>query len=304
MRRTRYLKLLRIVPALIMLSAFPFGFSPAAEPEKRPILFAGLSATNNDPGWLFKLDTAGGYRFNRHFEIIAGLPVYFVRAPEDTLEDGFSSKAGIGNFYLDFRVMAEITDFYISSSLRGAAPTGDEEDGFSSGRVTVDWNNYFEYSAGKWAPFISAGIANSISDTHFFTRPFTSLGIVGQFEGGLLFNPAWWLGLGGSGYAVIPAGEQKIYSRVSGRRGTQSDSMGAGGYGNGWQGGAALEEPYTIDSTGDIARDHGFSCWVDIYPFSDVALEFGYSRSVSYEYNTLSLSARFDLAGMIRNDRD
>ena len=251
---------------------------------------------------MFKLDTTAGYRFNSHFEITAGLPVYSVQVPGDTLEDSFSSKTGIGNFYVNLRVMAESSGFYFSSSLRGTAPTGNEEEGFSSGRGTFDWNNYFEYSTGKWAPFGSAGVASSISDTHFFTRPFTSLGLVGQIEGGLLFNPAWWIGLGGSGYAVVPSGDQKIYSRLFEGQGSMMNSPGPAGSGTANRRRMVFEDTRYAVVEADSVRDHGFSGWIDIYPVPDIALEFGYSRSVSYEYNTIFFSARFDLAGMIRKD--
>jgi len=297
-----YASLFRTVIALVLISSFPLRCSLAADKDRKPLLFASLSGTSGDSVWVFKLDTTTGYRFNRHFEITAGLPVYFVQVSDGTFDDDISSKSGIGNFYVNLRVMAESSGFYYSSSLRGTAPTGNEEEGFSSGRATFDWNNYFEYSTGKWAPFVSAGIANSISDTHFFTRPFTSLGLVGQFEGGLLFDPTWWVGFGGSAYAVVPSGDQKIYSRLVGSSESMMDSPNSEGSESANRRRRAFEDAHYTVIEADIARDHGFSGWIDMYPLPDVALEFGYSRSVSYEYNTFFFSARFDLAGMIRKD--
>jgi hypothetical protein len=40
----------------------------------------------------------------------------------------------------------------------------------------------FKGDFGKWIPFCKVGIANTISDTHFFNRPFTSLDTVDHFE--------------------------------------------------------------------------------------------------------------------------
>jgi hypothetical protein len=298
----RYVKLIRIILALIAMSIFPLRHSLATDSDRKPLFYTSFSGSYNDPGWMFKLDTTAGYRLNSHFEIIAGLPVYFVQVPDDSLDGGSSLKSGIGNVYVDFRLMTERSGFYFGSSLRGTAPTGNEEEGFSTGRVTFDWSNYFEYNIGEWTPFGSAGIANSISDTHFFTRPFTSLGIVGQFEGGLLYDPAGWIGFGGSGYAVVPSGEQKIYSRLLRSRMAQPDSMPSDGSDTIRRQRRAFEDTYYTVGDADIARDHGLSGWIDIYPFPDVALEFGYSRSVSYEYNTIFFFARFDLAGMIREN--
>lgn len=296
-------KLSRILLILVVGTVFPLGTLFASGEDSYPLFFTGISGSSNDPGWLFKLDTTAGYRFNRHFEAVAGLPVYFVQTTGDLLSDASESKAGIGNFYVDLRVMAEHSGFYFSSGIRGTAPTGDEAEGFSSGRATVEWNNYVEYNAGKWTPFGSVGISNSISDTHFFTRPFTSLGIVSQIEAGLLYHPNWLIGLGGSGYAVIPSGEQKIYSRLYSSQGMQSGSSDMDTDAARRRRGAFEESFYTV-SDADIAKDHGLSGWIDVYILPEIVLELGYSRSVSYEYNTLFFSARFDLAGMIGGDSD
>lgn len=294
-------RLLRIVLILIATAAFSSHILLADDNDGRPLLSLGFSASNYDPGWIVKMDAAGGYRFGRHFEFTAGIPVYFVRFPEGELEDGSSSKNGLGNFYINLRAMAEGSGLHFSSSLRASAPTGDEEEGFSTGRMTVDWNNYLEYDAGPLAPFVSAGIANSVSDTHFFTQPYSSLGVVGQFEGGLLFDPAWWIGFGGSGYAVVPSGQQKIYSRVY--QSTTMDS-GAGATDAQRRRRMALQESYYTVGDSELVEDRGFSAWVDAYFIPDLSLEAGYSRSTVYEWNTFFFSARYDLSGLFGGDRD
>ena len=297
MRGVRKLKVFVIVTVLAMTAAYVTKFSYAAGDDSEPLLFIGFSGTNYDPGWLFKLNTGAGYKFNRYFEITAGLPVYFARFPDDTLEADTGTVSGIGDLYVDLRIMADRGGFFFSSSLRGTAPTGNKEDGFSTGRATFDWNNYIEYALGPWSPFGSLGIANSISDTHFFTRPFSSFGIVGQFEGGLLFDPVRWIGFGGSVYGVVPSGEQEVYIR-----GYRSGTSGSGGSGS-RRGRIFGDSEYVIVESEDF-RDHGFSGWVDLYPVPDVAFEFGYSRSVSYDLDTLYFSTRFNIGGVIWKDRD
>ena len=297
-------KLAGIVLALAAMLIFPLNCSQAADGDGKPIFYSGFSGSYNDPGWIFKLDTSAGYRFNSHFEITAGLPVYFVQIPDESTDDTASSKSGIGNFYIDLRLMAERDGFYFGSSLRGTAPTGNAEEGFSTGRVTFDWSNYLEYNIGQWTPFGSAGIANSVSDTHFFTRPFTSLGIVGQFEGGLLFDPAVWIGLGGSGYSVVPSGGQKIYSRLVEYRETRMGSSSPQDSGTPYRRRRAFEDTARyVTGEEDIARDYGFSGWLDLYPSRDTVLEIGYSRSMFYRYNTLFFSVRFNIGNMIWSDR-
>lgn len=265
----------------------------AQDADSGPLLTVGFSGSSLDPAWVFKLDPSLGYRFNRHFEMDGGLPVYFVHVPADSMEEGYSSKNGIGNAYVDLRVMFDRSMFGFTSEVRVTAPTGDSDSGFSSGRATVDWTNYVDFNFGKWTPFGSVGIANTVSDTHFFTRPFTSLGLVGHVEGGLAYNPVSWLSLGGSGYAVLPSGEQKIYSKLIPR-----GQNGAGaGSGRGRRG--VFETESTVIGESELAEDRGFSGWIDLYPVSNVSFEVGYNRSISYDSHSLFFSTRFDLGQMI-----
>ena len=120
-----------------------------------------------------------------------------------------------------------------------------------------------------------------------------------------MFDPAWWVGLGASGYAVFPSGEQEIYHRRSGRGGSQSEGTGGGNSAGGGNSRRELYDgaAYAVTEAEDL-RDHGFSVWADFYPFQYVALAFGYSRSVSYQYNTMFFSTHFDLVGMFRKDRN
>jgi hypothetical protein len=124
-------------------------------------------------------------------------------------------------------------------------------------------------------PFADIGVANTVSDTSFFVRPFSSLGLVGHFDGGMVVNVAPLIDLGVSGYSVRASGEQRIFSKVL-------QSSGGG------QSGRRVFEtnPETV-GTADIANDGGFSTWVSITPQSRVNFDVGYTRSVTYELNTL-----------------
>jgi hypothetical protein len=296
-----HLSIRTILLALAMI--FPLA-AAAKEEDKGPVLTVSFSGSSSDPAWIYKLDASAGYKFNSHFEIDCGLPVYFVRVPPDN-SDGFTSQNGIGNAYIDLRATFRRSDFYFASNLRGAAPTGDEDAGFSSGRVTVDWTNYLDVNLKQWTPFGSIGLANTVSDTYFFTRPFTSLGLAAHAEGGLTFAPASWVNVGGSGYAVIPMGDQKIYSKfVTRQAGVSSSQAGSGnGARNGSAAGRGQNRSFETESVviagSEISRDRGFSGWIDLIPSSSIVFEIGYSRSISYDYNSLFFSVQFDFAQML-----
>src|SRR5206468_2431801 len=121
---------------------------------------------------------------------------------------------GMGNAYLGFQLAADNPAVNYASNLVFTAPTGDKDKGFSTGRMTVDWNNSFSHSFSSVTPFANAGIANTISDTSFFVRPFSSLGLVAHFDGGATASLSPFARVGASAYAVRGSGEQRIISKV------------------------------------------------------------------------------------------
>jgi hypothetical protein len=174
------------------------------------------------------------------------------------------------------------------SNLVVTAPTGDKDKGFSTGRATADWTNSFSRRFSSITPFADIGVANTVSDTSFFIRPFSSLGLVGHFDGGAIMSVAPLIDIGASAYSVRASGEQRIFSKVV----KQSSSAGRAQSGRGQ--GVFETNTETVGSAG-IANDGGFSTWLSIKPQSRVGFDVGYTRSVTYELNTLffGTSVRF-----------
>lgn len=265
----------------------------SAQDQKGITINLNLGGSSNPSGQVYRLYDAVGYRFSKHFEVDAGLPVYFVRASSSGLAQGFSSHNGIGNVFLELRGIASGSEWYFSSNLRGTAPTGSKDDGFSTGRATVEWTNYLEKSIGRFTPFGSVGIANTISDTHFFIRPFTSLGLVGIFEGGANVKIAGPVSIGGSLYADVPSGQQKVFSKLL-PQGRINTIQTGGGHGR------VFESQNAAVGGSEADKDHGASAWLDFNPATSVSLEIGYSRSTQYDLDTLFFMVGFDLGGLVK----
>ncbi len=282
---------------------FYTGLAVAENGQGHPLFSFTVSGSFNQPGKVFKIDPSAGYRFNNHFEIDAGWPVYMVRPSDAGIAAGFSSNNGIGNAYLDLRFFVSHPDLYFSSNVRGTAPTGSTSDGFSTGRVTLDWSNYLQKDFGRFTPFGNVGVANSISDTPFFNRPFTTLGLVGHFEGGAYYELFRHFSIAGSAYAITPSGEQKVYSRLLKRAGPTSTPGGSAGMGKANGRNRVFETSSITTGNASIARDHGYSGWIDFHPQSHIALEIGYSRSVTYALDTVFFSASFDLGTLLSSRR-
>jgi hypothetical protein len=244
--------------------------------EERGWTFSGrFRGSTSSAGSVLKLDPTLGYAFNPHVETYIGMPVYFVKQSETiTTTNGFVN--GVGNAYAGVRFGMDSPAVNFASNLVVTAPTGDKDQGFSTGRVTADWTNSFSRQFSSITPFADIGVANTVSDTSFFVRPFSSLGLVGHIDGGLVMNVAPMIDLGVSGYSVRASGEQRIFSKV-----VHSSGRGLSG-----KGGVFETNPETV-GTADIANDGGFSTWLSITPQSRVNFDVGYTRSVTYQLNTL-----------------
>jgi len=205
-----------------------------------------------------------------------------------------TSHTGIGNAYLDLKFVFQNPAVNYASTLTGTAPTGDTASGLSTGRATFDWNNHFDKTVSGLTPFINAGVANTVSDTHFFTRPFTTLGIVGHFEGGATYEVAPLVRVGVSAYDILPSGQQKLFSKLVQRQTAAGGSTGRGQ--------RTVGSTHETVGTADLAKDDGYSAWIAASP-GPVELELGFSRSVVNDLNTVFFGIGFNIGSIVRKAR-
>jgi hypothetical protein len=281
---------MRLICAIVLILGLAL---PAGAQTETGWFFSGnFNGSVNSAGLVTKVEPLVGYRFNDRLSAYGGLPLYFINmssSEPSTAGAGFSS--GIGNTFFGFRANVESDTVNYDSTVELTAPTGDESKGFSTGNVTVDWTNRFSRTFGSWTPFGSAGIANTVSDTSFFVRPFSSLGLVGHFEGGTTYDlsDAAWLGV--SAYAVRGSGEQRVFSRLIERPAAPVTPRPIG---------ALLRnrffenQPLTVGQ-GETVNDHGFSTWFGVIPAPGVDFQVGYSRSVGYAYNSFFFGVGFQI---------
>jgi hypothetical protein len=222
-----------------------------------------------------------------------GLPVYAVNPSSSVSQaTGAQATSGIGNAYGDIRLTSLNPAVNFMSLLTVAAPTGDKNSGFSTGHVTYDWSNLFDRGFGHVTPFVALGVANTVTDTPFFIRPFTSYGFVTHVEGGAHYKVARIFSVGASAYAIEPTGQQTVYSKVFPGK-SQNPGTGRGHHG-------VFETSSVTVGNADIARDHGFSGWVSVRASRFATFEIGYSRSVEYALNSIFFGIDFNLSPLIR----
>jgi len=283
---------LLLVPALLLA---------AAPDDERGWSFSQrLQGSSNSAGIVLKSNSTVAYKLNSHVQAYAGLPVYFVResvAISTTGNPTFMN--GIGNVYTGITMSVSKPVLNYTSDLVLTAPTGDQSKGFSTGQVTVDWTNTFSRTFSNVTPYASLGVANTISDTSFFVRPFSSKGLVGHFELGTVLNVAPQLSIGASGYGVRATGEQRIISKVveepAAQQSPTQSVIGSvtQGLGLGRQRQGVFEKRGNTLGPADIANDNGFSTWFTVRPSRTTDFQIGYSRSVSYQLSSLFFGVGF-----------
>jgi hypothetical protein len=291
------------VVALLASGASLFAQNPAQptqhsqtqlEAQKGITGFESIQGTINSDSRVYKIDSNLGWDFNKHFGIFAGVPVYFANVPASTITTGTtttttasSTNSGIGNVYLGFILRAPNPTLDYASAVTVSAPTGSTANGFSSGRASVDWTNRFEHSFERLTPFFEGGLSNTVPDSAFFTRPFTSLGTISHLEEGAEYQLVKHFYAGGSGYQIVPFGSQKVFSKISGK------GKGKNPFDNA-----------TVSTGNDLTRENGFNTWVAIEPSSIVRLELGYTRSMTFDLSSFAFNLRMNVGKLLRSKRN
>lgn len=251
---------------------------------------------------ILDLDSNVGYNFNQHWGVDVGVPLDFNSASYSTTTttagggstqtSTSSSNNSIGNIYTDVRFKANGDVLNYASTLKAAAPTGSVTNGISTGRAAISWNNHFAHEFDRLTPFVEVALANGVTDTRYFHRPFTSLGFVSQFTGGSEIDLGHDVSIGGSLYDLLPSGQQKVYSKlVSAKSGVPA---GTGKHGRSWE--------LAAKSVGDasLTRDNGGSAWIEFAPGKVFDFQIGYTHSVHYALDTVAFNVGVNLGKLVR----
>jgi hypothetical protein len=294
------MKLTRWIIPAVVAAFFAFavpGFAQSSrgsgDESRGWTFYESFQGSSSSLGQVTRLDSTAGFNFNKYFAVDAGFPVYFIRTSSST--NGTQSTNGLGDVYAQLRLTLRNPIVNYASVLTGTAPTGDSNRGLSSGRATFDWTNHFDRSFGRLTPYAGLGIANTVTDTQFFVRPFTSFGTVAHFDAGAKLRLAHFVALDVSVYDVAPTGQQKIFSRFVPRQVSNLGGPGIGGHGRVFQ--LAGE---TIGSA-ELARDNGFSAGLDLYPVRYVDALIGYTHSVHFGLDILYFGVGVNVGALVRH---
>jgi hypothetical protein len=291
-------KLCQCLVALVLLTAgtqavaqAPAGSAPAEKSDQTAglTLNTSFNGSADSDSSVYDWTTTTGYIFNKHFSTDVGIPILFVHGTTST--GTTASNSGLGNIFGQLNFIDKNPTLNFGSVATVALPTGDTSKGFSTGRVTADWTSQVAKELGRFTPFLSAGLANSVFDSLYRRRPYTTLGDLAHFEGGTSFDLGHSLTFSASAYDIAPWGTQKLYSRIVGK------GKGAGGTS---KHGRVYENNALTIGNSSIDRDNGYNADLDFSPWKYVDLDFAYSHSVHFQLDTFSFSLGFNLSSLLR----
>ncbi len=290
---------------VVLLAAFVFlasGFNTAraqSSSENKFSFSAEGQANALTVGDMFTVNALGSYNYSDHFGVDVGLPFHFTRDPSflsnSTLTPWWNK--GVGMPYARARYMRGISRVNYATMVSGYAPVGSYKDGLNTGRVGVDWFNHVDVPIGKLSPFGSVDLANGLLDRPFATgpyegfRPYQTLGFVSSLEGGATYALHRRLSVGGSWFEDLPAGRQKVFSRL----------VAQGTFVPGFvQNNRFFANEFLTTGPASIARDDGISGWGTLGLGHSMNLQVGYTRSVHYALNSLGVTLAFNPTSFTR----
>jgi hypothetical protein len=276
--------------------------APAAEQTLMvgPTAFVELQGARSSLGVITTLDINVGYQLTEHWSGDVGLPIFYVRSPHSLITNSdWETDTLLGDPYLDFRYSTTFSGLKFESVLTGTAPLSSPIRVFSTGRFGVDWFNHLEpkKSLRGVTPFLNLGGANQTVSRYYMPRPYSigrpyqTLGFMGDVEGGLSFRFLKDYQVGGSFYALVPGGPQKMFSRIV------VPGSGIVGDGSHYR---YFDSAFETIGPSSIAKDNGYSGWAEITHFKNVDIQIGYTRSVHYHYDSASLAIKFNANELIK----
>lgn len=251
-----------------------------------------LSGSVNSFGPILATTSSGGYNFNSHLGVIAGLPFYSVH---NSTAATSSSVNGIGDLFGGVRLVFALPLISYRMSLIGTAPTGDTAKGLGIGQTGYDWTHHVDVSIGRLTPFANAGLTNSPYQSLLVQRQFVSAGHAAHFELGSTVHVIGPLSASGSFYDIEPWGPQTLLSQV-----VTAGGPAAGGPGHG----QAFASGHQTVGTSTVTRDRGLNAGANVRVAPAIELWTAYNHSNSFALNTISFGITVDMLGVIHRARE
>ena len=263
-----------------------------------PTAFAQAVGMYSNLGGVYNAGIGIGYNITEHVGGDIGIPLYTIQSPFPIVTNHtWRWTTLVGDPFVDLRYTTKWHGLDATSILTGTIPVSNTTRVFTTGRFGADWYNHVSGHFAGLTPFVNFGAANETMDRYVLPRPYNIarpyqvFGFNANGEAGLSFTVFKDHSVGASAYGILPFGRQKVFSRL-----VAPDSAIAGDANHNRYWNSAFE---TIGSS-KIARDNGYSGWVDVARIKNLTVQAGYNYSVHYRWGSAYLMLRFDGTSLIR----
>jgi len=248
------------------------------------------SQHDSNSGWSSLLTPNIAYRFDKHFSVNLGLPVYTYIDVDITtnMKNAKGVVTGtetslvtrhllLGDTTLNggFDAHAKLLDYNLTGTL--GMPTGDDAHGLGAGQFTYAFINHFEHSFNDYlTPNIELGIDDSpnLVDTRI-QKNYTDVGTNAHFQAGFGFSFPFDIYFETDAYEELPLADQTVTTTTTnGKKGKQKQII-------------------TTTSQESIGEDNGFMNTLDIPLTGHITLSGFYNRSLRDKIDTAGFSFTF-----------
>jgi hypothetical protein len=249
------------------------GLSPTLHGWNAGVTVTGVHESTT--GWATIFIPAIGYSFNDVFSIDATVPIYMFRLANslsahpkpNALLVNQRGEPGDVVFGLHAQFIPRRFQYQLTGLV--TAPTGDEDYGLTTGRVTFDISNHFERTFGRITPNLEMGGGDSTTLVNrILNKNYTSLGPLAHFQIGLGAELFRGISFESEAYEQLPIGDQKIY-------------------------GPSRNGKATVVTGHNVTEDNGFINALDIPVNSRTTFSGYYSRSLRLRSDTAAIGVTY-----------
>ena len=262
------------------------------------ITFAGVH--DSGIGWYTTLTPAVSYAFAKDFSADITLTLYPSRNAVTTDTTGITSQLtpthwDAGDTWLSAHYTVIPHRFINTATAALSFPTGNEDHGLSTGRVSFDLSDHIErYHHSLGALLDIGGGDSSALFNNLVNKDVSSLGAIAHFQTGLIywFPSTWFPGrayIQSLAYEQLPLGDQKIYTTIK----IQSPGSPIG-----------VTQTTRIVTGRHVYEDNGFTTAVGIPLTPHVTFSSYYNRSLRQHLDTVATGLTFVWKGTPTHHRE
>jgi hypothetical protein len=290
-----------LIPSVTLAQTKPQTPAPSDEQTVGVTAFEQVQVNSTLIGLVSSVDTNVGYNLSEHLGGDVGIPVFYTRSPLSLVTNhDWQTTWLFGDPYIDLRYTTVRDSAKITSVLTATGGVSSIRI-YSTGRPNLDLFNHIEAEKSFLGiiPFINFGVSNGTMNRYYMPRPYSiarpyeTLGLLGDGELGATheIRPGYKIGV--SGYGLAPGGPQKIFSRLV-TPGSSVVGVSTGDHDR------YFFTSFETVGPSKIARDNGYSGWLDITKAKNIDLQVAYTRSTHYHWDALTVSLNFNWTDTIR----